>query len=221
MKLNTTPLAAAVVVFASVLFSGAASADEPTVTILSPSSTVYLATYPSNVPLSFRVNHPTGFIYQLSALNVEVDGTSIVNGGSTIGNPFGGNVESCANTSAAAGITSCIIDSSTQATVGANWSVPAPGNYILNVSVKHQGATGEDEESVVVATLTAEYPAPPAVANAYINAHYSIKSKARGCVISAIAELHAKDSAYGPKGGPYNVGAIQADVDAFKVLCGG
>jgi hypothetical protein len=71
--------------------------------------------------------------------------------------------------------------------------------------------------------LAVEYPAPPAVANAYINSDPTYKAapgKKRGCIISKVAEKHAKWSddpyvGYGPKGGPYIEEAIEADVDYY------
>jgi hypothetical protein len=71
--------------------------------------------------------------------------------------------------------------------------------------------------------LAVEYPAPPAVANAYINSDPTYKSapgKKRGCIISKVAEKHAKWSddpyyGYGPKGGPYDEEAIMQDVDIY------
>lgn len=199
---------------AILLSSGAALADQPTLTILEPTGTVYLASFPAVVPVSFRVNH-TG-IDEVNVLNVEVDGVSII--GEGVGNPFHGGT--CENTNKNLAFNSCNVDSASQATVGLNWSVPVPGSYSLTVSVKHRGLEGEDLEEVQFLTLNAEYPAPPAVANKYMNANPP-KTKVRGCVISAIAELHAKDSYYGPKGGPYNDALIRADVDEFRGVCGG
>jgi len=203
------------------LASAAACADEPILTVLQPTGIVYLPGFPAVVPVGFQVDHAE--IKDLNVLKVEVDGTSILNVDS-VGNPFKGpgNVNSCANILANGSFTSCNVNSASQATVGLDWTVGAPGSYSLLVSVKHQGSTGEDVETVQFLTLTAEYPAPPAVANAYMNAvNPPKKAKVRGCVISAIAELHAKDSAYGPKGGPYNEAVIRQDVDAFRPLCGG
>lgn len=212
----------AVLGLALVLASGAVVATEPVLTVLQPTGIVYLPGFPAVVPVGFQVNHSPE-IKDVNVLKVEVDGVSILNV-SQMGNPFKGpgNVNSCANILGNGSFTSCLLDNDTQARVGLNWTVPAPGSYSLLVSVKHQGDTGQDVETVQFLTLTAEYPAPPAVANAYMNANNPPKkAKVRGCVISAIAELHAKDSAYGPKGGPYNDAVIRSDVDAFRALCGG
>ena len=206
---------------ALVLGSGAALADEPVLTVLEPTGTAYLPGFPAVVPVAFRVDHAD--VSNLNVLKVEVDGASIL-GVDEVGNPFKGpgNVSACANIDANPRFSSCTLHSAAAVTVGLDWVVPAPGAYSLLVSVKHQGETGEDIEAVQFLTLTAEYPAPPAVANAYMNStNPPKKAKVRGCVISAIAELHAKDSAYGPKGGPYDEAMIKEDTDAFRALCGG
>lgn len=203
---------------------GSALAHQPLVDITSPTGTVYLASFPADVPVAFTVSHPDGEVRQLNVLEVTVDNAVITNGGFSLGSPFQGpgNVNSCAKVLGTAGFSSCNLIDSSNVEVGANWTVPGPGNYVLAVSVRHTNEIGEDSEEVAIMTLSAEFPAPPAVANAYINAQYpSIKGKVRGCVISAIAELHAKDSAYGPKGGPYADAVIRNDVDDFRGLCGG
>jgi len=210
----------AVLGLALVLASGAVSADEPVLNILQPTGIVYLPGFPAVVPVGFQVNHAPS-IKDVNVLKVHVDGVSILNV-DDVGAPFKhAGAPSCAPILSNGSFTACTLDSETQARVGLNWTVPAPGSYSFVVSLKHQSATGDDEEIVQFLTLTAEYPAPPAVANAYMNANNPPKSKVRGCVISAIAELHAKDSAYGPKGGPYNEAVIRTDVDAFRALCGG
>lgn len=88
--------------------------------------------------------------------------------------------------------------------------------------MKHQNALGKDEESVQVALLSTEYPAPLAVANTYINSDSTLKTlqaKRRGCVISKIADRHAKEEAYGSRGGPYDETLIQYDVHTFASAC--
>ena len=42
------------------------------------------------------------------------------------------------------------------------WTVPAPGQYAVTVSVKHQGELGEDTEDATFSLIAVEYPAPPA-----------------------------------------------------------
>lgn len=69
--------------------------------------------------------------------------------------------------------------------------------------------------------LNAEYPAPPAVANAYIKDNPAVlaSKKQHGCVISQIADEHAKYSTFRPKGGPYNTEMIEAYVVVFASTC--
>ena len=80
-------------------------------------------------------------------------------------------------------------------------------------SCRHDGCLG----------INVEYPAPPAVANGIINGDPYLKSQApkkRGGVISKIAERHAKEKWYGPKGGPYDENTIANDVQYFFGTCG-
>jgi hypothetical protein len=75
-------------------------------------------------------------------------------------------------------------------------------------------------------TIAIEYPAPPAIANAYINSLGAAIKKAftagaRGCVISDIAQNHGQLEKYGPKPGPYNVAMVQQDVRIYSTGCGG
>ena len=70
--------------------------------------------------------------------------------------------------------------------------------------------------------VSVEYPAPPAVANAYLNATYTkqqLNAKRRGCIVSQIADNHAKDSKYGPKGGPHNTDEIEDDAEYYFLNC--
>jgi hypothetical protein len=115
-----------------------------------------------------------------------------------------------------------IDNQSAEATFSA--SVPGPGDYTLSV-VGKRGATDycDEEEVSAIQLVAVEFKAPPALANEYINAHYSrLNGKRRGCVVSAIAQNHAKLSLYGPKGGDaalgpygYELWKIQQDVDAL------
>jgi hypothetical protein len=70
----------------------------------------------------------------------------------------------------------------------------------------------------MVNLMTAEYPAPPSVANKYINGTSALKSasaKVRGCVLNEIAREHGQNTKYGPKGGPYDESLIRSDVYSF------
>jgi hypothetical protein len=94
---------------------------------------------------------------------------------------------------------------------------------VIEIVARHQGAEGSDEETVLVGVVSASYPAPPAIANAYINST-NLKSsapKVRGCVLNQIAAKHANGQQYGAAPGPYNEAAIQADVVTFWPSCGG
>lgn len=104
------------------------------------------------------------------------------------------------------------------------WSVAGPGTYTLTVAAN--GGNGSDVDMIDVtielALMTMEYPAPPAIANQYINADPTLKAaapKKRGCVIAKIADQHAKYEAYGPKGGPYVKSKVESDVSTFFPLC--
>jgi hypothetical protein len=161
----------------------------------------------------------------LTQFDVQVDGVSII-GGQV--NPFTGGATPNLCTAALTAVSAaCATNGLDQAAVTVNWTVQTvPSSYTLFVKSRHQSLDGTDEEEVLVQVLDIEYPAPPAVANAFINSQSSairkqFSSGIRGCVISQIAEGHAKLEAYGPKGGPYDVPHIQSDVKAFSGSCGG
>lgn len=194
-----------------------AHANQPVIELVSPApdSTVFIAGFPAVVPVSFTITHDP--LDNVNVLKVVSAGTTVPSDAS--GNPFSSS--GCSSQVAGLGYTSCGVNG-TVGTLGFNWGIPAPGQYTLQISAKHRGDTGEEEEVVTFQLVNVEYPAPPSVANKYINTYYrGMKSGVRGCVISAVAELHAHDSAYGPKGGPYNEAAIRQDVDTFKLDCGG
>lgn len=200
------------------------SADAPTVTILSPTaaSTVFSATFPFVQPIAFAVSHAgvTGRprdITDVRNLEVLIDGTPIA--GSLALEPW--KVGSSAQCNLAAPYTACAVPDVNNGTATIGWTVPAPGQYAITVRAYHTGDEGQAVENVTFAMLNAEYPAPPAVANAYIKTLGKLSGKVHGCVISKIAEHHAKYETYGPKGGPYLTSAIEADVTAFIGQCGG
>ena len=67
-----------------------------------------------------------------------------------------------------------------------------------------------------------KHRAPAAVANAYVDGDSYLKTlsgKTRGCIVSKIAEQQARYSAYGPKGGPYDEGAVRAAAQSYASLC--
>jgi hypothetical protein len=190
----------------------------PTVTITAPTSAniVYSASFPFVQAVGFTVTHPTVSIDALNVLDVLVNSSSIL--GTAVGNPF--SETACEANMTTLGRTCSVVTN--VATASVPWTVVAPGSYTILVSVKYKGDTGSDEETVQVVQLSAEYPAPPAVANAYINSDAYLKSlsgKRRGCIISQIAEQHAKYSMYGPKGGPYDNAAIKAAAASFASSC--
>jgi hypothetical protein len=101
--------------------------------------------------------------------------------------------------------------------------INAPGSFPLTVTTKLRRTDGELNDAVNVQLLAVEFPAPPAVANEYINTSglkSQLSAKQRGCVISWIAQRHAQESAYGPKGGPYDATKIQQDVTYQMPYCG-
>lgn len=208
-------------VLASFLFAAASAvpawADEPVIQLISPapSTTVSVPGFPASVPVSFTVGHDQ--LGRVNVLRVISTGTTVP--ADTAGNPFSSTA--CNVQVQNLGYTSCTV-SGTLATLGFNWGIPGPGQYTLQISAKHTNDLGQEQEVVTFQLLSVEYPAPPAVANRYINTFYKgMKPGVRGCIISAVAELHAHDSAYGPKGGPYDEPAIRQDVEDFKVDCGG
>lgn len=100
--------------------------------------------------------------------------------------------------------------------------------YPIEVNANKNGPNDvcETAQFVVLEFLAVEFKAPPALANEYLNSdpyYSSLSGKRRGCVISKIADHHAKESKYGPKGGDgvaypgvgYDLAAIRADVDLY------
>jgi hypothetical protein len=201
----------------------AAMANAPSINITSPTSgtTIFVPSFPANVPISFEVTHD--FLQDVNVLNVLVNAASIFNnGGVDLGSPFDKDNLCTPSQMILPNISACSTNSSNIAYVTAPWSVTGPGTYAVSVYARHKNEVGTDTEDadVQMTLINIEYPAPPAVANAYIKANYSkLSSGVRGCIISKIADNHAKLSAYGPKGGPYNTGAIQADVEGYKSTC--
>ncbi len=186
----------------------------PTVEIISPTGTVYTSSWPANVPISTRVRMQEGELASLTQFNVLVNNVSITGGNL---NPF-----TQSNTCALALPITCTTASATEGTVNVPYSVATPGSYTITATARYRNADGTDAETVSFLELLVEYPAPPAVANAYLNTpamKLLMGAKQRGCVISKIAEQHAKWSSYGPKGGPYNEAMIQNDASNFLSQC--
>jgi hypothetical protein len=214
MKRTLTIVACLALVASLFAFSPIAGvkADTPTLDITSPiaaGGTIFVPSFPYNTSISFNITHSQ--LKDLNVLSVLVNGTSIV--GDDIGNPFN-NSNACSNPNLTSVSTNCSTNGSDQASVTVPWTVNEPGNYTITVAVRHQGNEGEDEELVAVALMAVEFPAPPAVANAYIKATYAkLTAGRRGCVISNIANAHGQNERYGPKGGPYDEALIRSDVN--------
>lgn len=198
------------------------SGPAPTMNIVSPTAAggaLFLGSFPTTVPVNYTVTMNGGSeLKNLVNLNVLVNGVSLY-GSDTGLNAFGnGNV--CTGAVATSPNT-CSTTDAYNAALSVPWTVNAVGPYTILVTAKYRGVDGTDQETVTVAQMSAEYPAPPAVANAYLKNHPTLRlsGKQHGCLISKIAEQHAHYSAYGPKGGPYATGAIQAAVDSFASSC--
>lgn len=218
-------LTAAASVAGACLLSASALAAAPIVDIHAPTSAsiVYSSTFPFVQDVTFSLQATSkkqgqvevdASLKDIGVLNVLIDDASILAGGVPVGNPFD---SSNACTSALTTLpNTCLASDSDNAVVSVPWTVTAVGQYTITVSAKIHNAEGEDEEVVMVALASAEYPAPPAVANAYIKANPSVllSKKQHGCVISKIADEHAKYEAFGPKGGPYDNSLIHAHVVA-------
>ena len=213
--------------------SGTAYGDAtaPTVTITSPTSgqTIY-GTFPYTLPLTFDITHgDQGDLNSVKDLTITAQKAGDANPTTIFGpaNVFAGN-NACASP-LPAGVVSCSVNGDgTTGTITVNWQVPSAGTYTFVVSAKHGNADGSDTIEVVfdLRTVSVEYPAPPAIANAYINGLPAAQRKlftagVRGCVISQIAELHGKFEYYGAKPGPYDVAKVQQDVRSFSLQCGG
>lgn len=196
----------------------------PTLNITSPTASsgpVFFGTFPAVVNIAYIVQMNGGIeLKSLVDLDVTVNGTSLYGGPQDGFSNAAGSANQCQGVVATAPH-SCNALDAFNASLTARWEVPAVGEYTIVVSGKHKSATGEDIEVVQVAQLSAEYPAPPAVANAYINTKPRswLTSTQRGCIIKQIAEQHGQYAAYGPKGGPYNVALIQAAVESYASGC--
>lgn len=213
---RTITIVSALVLMAALLVCAPAptvKADAPVINITSPTGTVYVSSFPYAATIALTIHHVS--LSALNVLEVTVDGNSLTG---VIGNPFD-NSNHC-RPPAFVGGTTCNTSSDDDATITAPWSVPAPGTYSVGVRIRHQGLEGTDEEDVTFNLVAVEYPAPPAIANGYINSTYKgINAKKRGCIISQIANNHAHDSKYGPKGGPYDNDLVKLDVDTYMYSC--
>jgi hypothetical protein len=86
---------------------------------------------------------------------------------------------------------------------------------------------GADLDTAAIELVAVEFRAPPAIASQYINEkHGRLNRERRVCVISRIAEHHAKQSLYGPLGGDpeygpygYDYYQIVSDVEFLLKTC--
>jgi hypothetical protein len=214
--MKATALVGSITLLAALLVTPA-SANAPTLAITAPTGTVFVNQFPYNASVTFTVTHAE--LKDVNVLNVYLNDVQIWDG-DAVGKPFD-NFNNC-KSNLTVHTSSCSTNGSDVATVTIPVVIPSPGNYSLSLSAKHQNDLGEDEESVAFQLLAVEYPAPPSVANAYINATPALKAlsaKKRGCIISQIANEHGQNETYGPKGGPYNTPLIQQDVWSFLGGC--
>jgi len=211
-------------------------AHAPTVAILSPTTgnTIFAEStdFPLTVPVSFRVNHyepganPPATekdVRDVSEVKVSIARTAPSNLAyadiAVLDHPWKTGSGVGCNPANPASVTSCGTTGNTQGDATVSWSATGFGTYSVKVTAKHASATGQDEETGIVIAeeiVSVEWPAPPAIANAYINANYKKSSATqRGCIIKKITERdHLR--LYGERPGPYNEVAIETDVELFR-----
>jgi hypothetical protein len=211
-------------------------AHAPTVTILSPTTgnTIFAtpAEFPVTVPVSFHVNHyepganPPATekdMRDVSEVKISIARTAPSNVAyadiAVLDHPWKTGSSVGCNPANPASVTSCGTTGNTEGAATVSWSATGFGTYSVKVTAKHASGTGQDEETGVVIAeviVNVEWPAPPAIANAYINANYKkLAATQRGCIIRKITERdHSR--LYGERPGPYNDIAIQTDVELFR-----
>lgn len=216
-RFSLVSAAAMAALCSNVAFAAAPINTPPTLNISSPTGTVYSGSFPYTQPVAAQITMNAGELGDLTGFNVKIDNESIT--GNL--NPYANTTNLCTTDVTTNGRT-CSFTSATVGTITVPWTVTAIGTYTITVVARYLNAQGLDTEQVTVANSSAEYPAPPAVANAFINStnwRTTMTGKQRGCVISKIAEQHGKYSKYGPKGGPYDANMIQYDVGSFAGFC--
>jgi hypothetical protein len=215
MKRTLTMIGALALMASLLLYAPArkVKANTPVINVTSPTGTVFVSSFPYATSIALTIHHVS--LKDLNVFEVTVDGNTLTG---VIGNPFD-NSNQC-RPAAFVGGTTCNTSSDDDASVTVPWSVPGPGTYTVGVRIRHNGSEGTDEEDVTFALVAVEYPAPPAIANGYINSTYKkISATKRGCIISQVANNHAHESKYGPKGGPYDNDLVKADVDIYIYSC--
>jgi hypothetical protein len=191
----------------------------PIVTITAPTGTVFSSSWPVSAPITVRIQTPEGEeIGDVTNVSVSVNAAATVANNL---NPWAHPSNLCNAGTLPVGVT-CTSANVDDGSITVPFSVDIPGSYIIAASAKYRGQDGSFSETVSFLTLSVEYPAPPSVANAYLNTPALkplMTGKQRGCVVSMIALKHAQLSAYGPKGGPYNEAMIQNDASNFLSQC--
>jgi hypothetical protein len=199
-------------ILAVLLVTAPASADAPNIE-LTIASAIAVASFPVTVGIPLTITHDA--LKDLHVFNVLVNDVSLTGG--DVGDPFDTSNQ-CKNPNLTSVTSLCTTNGSNTADVVVPWTIYGPGSYVVTTHIRHRGTEDTDEETVAVTLIVAEYPAPPAIANQYIAAKkYKLTSGARGCIISAIAQNHAHNSRYGPKGGPYNDALVNSDVEDYRL----
>ena len=216
-----------------------AYASAPTVTILSPATgnTIFAvpADFPITVPVSFRVTHydaganPPATeknLRDVSEVKVSISQTapgSVAYADiAVLDHPWQNGSSVGCNPANPSAVTSCGVTGNTQGDATVSWSANGFGTYSVKVTAQHASAVGQDEETGIVIAeevVNVEWPAPAAIANAYINANYTrTAATQRGCIVRKITERdHLR--LYNERPGPYNTIAIQTDVELFRANC--
>jgi hypothetical protein len=189
------------------LFAGAAfAAHSPVLEVAGPTGIVEVAGFPTNVTVTLNLslvnttngNCQSNAIQDLAVTaqhSSDLEPTTI----HTNAEPLDNDPQIC------------------PAAYSFGWTVPAAGEYTLVISARHGNEDGTVSEEVEFHLVAVEYPAPPAIAHAYINSTPALKSlngKKRGCIISEIAKLHGQQEAFGAKPGPYDEALIRVTVDS-------
>lgn len=209
MTLTARLLVSSIALLTAASISAPARADMPDIQ-LTATSAITVPGFPATVAIPLTIEHQD--LHNLNVFEVLVDNVSLTG---SIGNPFDG-ADACAAAMNSNGLT-CSTSSSWHADVTAPWTVSAPGSYLLKARIRHQGLQDIDDETVTVQLIVVEYPAPPAIANAYVKAQrYKLTSGTRGCILSTIAHEHGQNERYGPKGGPYDESLVHSDVETLK-----
>jgi hypothetical protein len=230
--LNGKPMLVVIPALTGLAF-GTVLADEPDVDIVSPTTgdTIFCEAFPCPTPVSIDIEIHHTNLKDLNVFKVEVNGASILHDGTEskdeVGSPFLNAPPGSANT-CSGGLIAVTTACSTNgpepgdfAELSVPWVPAGVGSYTIVASVKHTNDIGEDEETVMVAMLSAEYPAPPAEANWFLDGNYTkreLSGRVRGCIIQQIAHKHAAGE-YGPRGGPYSIPDIHVDAAAFYDAC--